>query len=91
MKDKRYNTVGKLIRSNEIQRFDEILDTIPKTRLALDLGINPERMNRLLDNIDLFVIKDLFALAELLEVDTLAVLQLINTQYQQDKKGKRKK
>lgn len=91
MKDRRYNTVGKLIRSNEIKNFDEILDTIPKTRLALDLGINPERMNRLLANVELFVVKDLFALAELLEVDTIAVLHLVNNQYAVDKKSKKKK
>ena len=91
MKDKRYNTVGKLIRANELRTFDEILDTIPKTRLAIDLGINPERMNRLLDDIGLFVMKDLFALAELLEVETIAVLHLINNQHLRDKKIKRKK
>lgn len=91
MKDRRYNTVGKLIRTNEIKTFEEILDTIPKTRLALDLGINPERMNRLLANIELFVMKDLFALAELLEVETIAVLHLANNQYLQDKKSKKKR
>jgi hypothetical protein len=91
MKDRRYNTVGKLIRANEIKTFDEILDTIPKTRLALDLGINPERMNRLLANVELFVIKDLFALAELLEVDTISILHLVNNQYAQDRKSKKRK
>ena len=91
MKDKRYNTVVKLIRSNEIKTFDEILDTVPKTRLAIDLGINPERMNRLLANLELFVLKDLFALAELLEVETIAILTIANNQHLRDKKTKKKK
>ncbi len=91
MKDRRYNTVGKLIRSGEIKTFDEILDTIPKTRLAIDLGINPERFNRLIASTDLFVVKDLFKLADLLEVDTLAILVLINNQHLADKKIKRKR
>jgi hypothetical protein len=91
MKDRRYNTVGKLIRSGEIKLLDEILDTIPKTRLALDLGINPERMNRLLANTELFVLKDLYALADLLEVDHMAILTLVNNQYLADNKGKKKR
>jgi hypothetical protein len=90
MKDKRYNTVGKLIRSNEIRLFSEILDTIPKTRLALDLGINPERMNRLLESIDLFVIKDLVKLAELFEVESIAVLRMVDTELLASRKGKKR-
>lgn len=80
MKDKRFNTVGKLIRANEINTFSEVIDVIPKTVLAIELGINPERFNRLIANIDLFVIKDLVKLAELLEVETIAVLQLISNE-----------
>ena len=77
MKDRRFTYVGKLIRTNEIKSFSEIINIIPKTTVARELGINPERFNRLLDNIDLFVIKDLVKLAELLEVDTITILTLL--------------
>jgi len=80
MKDKRFITAGKLIRTNEIKTFTEVIDVIPKTVVAKALGINPERFNRLLENIDLFVIKDLANLAGLLEVDTIAVLHLVNNE-----------
>lgn len=88
MKDSRYNTVKKLIVTNQISTFQEIMETIPKTRLALDLGIRPDRFNRLIENVDLFVVKDLRALAELLEVPSISVLTLVDTQINRSKKKK---
>jgi hypothetical protein len=80
MKDKRFSIAAKLIRTNEIKTFSEIIDIVPKTVVAKELGINPERFNRLLATIDLFVIKDLVKLAEVLEVDTIAVLHLVDNE-----------
>ena len=80
MKDKRFSIAAKLIRTNEIKTFSEIIDIVPKTAVAKELGINPERFNRLLATIDLFVVKDLVKLAEVLEVDTIAVLHLVDNE-----------
>jgi hypothetical protein len=91
MKDKRYNTVGKLIRSNEITKFEEIMDTIPKTRLAIDLGINPARFNRLINNVHLFPLQYIYDIAKLLDVDFMRVVLLIHTQITGEEKPKRKK
>jgi hypothetical protein len=91
MKDKRYITVGKLIQHNEIKLFREILDTIPKTPLARDLGIKPERMNRILDEMDLFTLREIFDLAELFDVSRTAIVTLVFNQYDADNKNKRKK
>lgn len=91
MKDKRYTTVGKLIQHNEIKLFREILDTIPKTPLARDLGIKPERMNRILDEMDLFTIREIFDLAELFDVSRASIVTLVFNQYDADMKGKRKR
>jgi hypothetical protein len=91
MKDKRYITVGKLIQHNEIKLFRDILDTIPKTPLAHDLGIKPERMNRILDEIDLLTVREVFDLAELFEVNRSAIVTLVFNQYDADNKNKRKK
>ena len=77
MKDKRFSIAAKLIRTNEIKTFSEIIDIVPKTVVAKELGMT-ERFNRLLATIDLFVVKDLVKLAEVLEVDTIAVLHLVD-------------
>jgi hypothetical protein len=91
MKDKRYITIGKLIQHNEIKLFRDILDTVPKTPLARDLGIKPERMNKILDSIEMFTLQELFRLADLCEADRTAVVALAINQYEADKKNKRKK
>lgn len=91
VKDKRYTTVGKLIQHGEIKLFRDILDTIPKTPLARDLGIKPERMNRILDEIELFTLRELFHLAELCEVSRSAIVAIAVNQYDADNKAKRRK
>jgi hypothetical protein len=80
MKDRRFITAGKLIRTNEIKTFSEVIDVIPKTVVAKALGINPERFNRLLENIDLFVIKDLVNLAGRAGIEFLNSLLIFTSQ-----------
>lgn len=88
MKDKRFITAGKLIRTNEIKSFAEIIDVIPKTVIAKELGINPERFNRLIGNIGLFPVKDLNNLADAMEVTFMDVMRLIDHDLQK-KKGRK--
>lgn len=90
-KDKRYSTCKKLISGGYIETFREIFDTVPKSVVAQDLGINGVRMNKLMANVDRFITKDLFKLATLIEVSELEVMKLICNQYNADKKTKRKK
>lgn len=90
-KDRRYSTVKNLISGNYIKTFREIFDTVPKSVVAKDLGFNSERINRLMNEVDRFIVKDLFKLASLIEVDEIEIMKLICNQYTTDKKGKRKK
>jgi hypothetical protein len=90
-KDKRYTTVKNLISGGYIKTFREIFDTIPKSVVARDLGINNVRFSSLLNNIQKFIVKDLFRIAELLEVDEKAVLDLLYNQYISEKKTRKKK
>lgn len=91
MKDQRFITVGKLISHNEVTLFRQILDTIPKTPLARELGMKPERMNRILDEVDLLTMREIMDLAELFEVRPITVVALVLNQYDADNKHKRKK
>jgi hypothetical protein len=91
MKDQRLITVGKLIRHNEVTLFRQVLDTIPKTPLAREMGMKPERMNRILDEMDLFTMREIFDLAELFEVKPSALITLVLNQFDADNKMKRKK
>jgi hypothetical protein len=90
MKDKRFTLAGKLIRTNEIKTLSGIIDLVPKTVVAKELGIKPERFNKVLDNIELFVVKDLVKLADSLEIELKAVLNVLDNELASKRKTKRK-
>lgn len=90
-KDKRYNTVKNLISAGYIKTFMEIFDTVPKSVIAADLGFNNDRINNLMANVERFIVKDLFKLASLIEVEEIEIMKLICNQHVADKKGRRKK
>ena len=91
VKDKRYNTIKKLIIANALGSFAEILDTLPKTTLARDLGMHHQTFSKLLSNPAKFTFEDAFNIAALIEVDQMAIVNLIAKQCIADGKGKRKR
>jgi hypothetical protein len=90
-KDKRYGTVKKLIESGYIDSFSGILETIPKTNVARDLGMHHQTFDKLLKSPDRFAFKDAIRIASLIEVEDMKIINLIYNQYVIDKKPKRKK
>lgn len=90
VKDRRYTTVKNLIEGGYIKSFLDIFDTIPKSVVARDLGMNNIRFTKLMNNVDLFWVRDLYKLAFYLEVDGMVVLQLVHQQYQNDRKDRKK-
>ena len=89
-RDDRYSLVKPLMSTGHIRTFQDLFKFIPKTVIAKDLGMNYTRFTRLIENVDDFILRDLFRLAELFEIDELAVLNLVHQQYLADKKGKKK-
>lgn len=89
-KDKRYTTVKNLISSGYINSFDEIFDTLPKTVVCKDLGMNGIRFNALMENVDNFILKDIFRIAALIDIDEKILLDLIYAQYRQKKTVRKK-
>lgn len=90
-KDKRYQTVKHLISSGYIKTFTEIFDTIPKSVVYKDLGMNSVRFNTLLRNVDKFMLKDLFRIAALIEIEERVMLELILGDHETQRKRKGKK
>ena len=84
-KDRRYITVKNLIESGYIKSFMEIFDTLPKSVVARDLGMNNRRFTRLMNNVGQFSIIDLLIFASLLEVDKIVFLKLVLQQH--DRQG----
>jgi plasmid maintenance system antidote protein VapI len=90
-KDKRYNTVKKLITAGFIKSFSEILDTVPKTVIAQDLGMHHQTFGKLIKYPEKFTFKDAFRIASLIEVEEQTIMNLIYEQYNIGIKVKRKK
>lgn len=91
VKDKRYKTVNNLISAGYIKTFREILDTLPKTTIAKDLGMHHQTFSKLVEHPDRFTFKDAARIATLIGVEWIAVINLIYHQCEEDKKAKKKK
>ena len=90
-KDKRYGTVKKLIESGYIESFAGVLDNIPKTNVARDLGMHHQTFAKLIKSPEKFAFKDAIRIASLIDVDDMTIINLIYKQYVIEKKPKRKK
>jgi len=90
VKDKRYNTVKKLILANALSSFTEIFDTLPKTVVGRDLGMHHQTFTKLLADPKRFTFEQAFSIAGQLEVDPLAVVNLIAIEILGRNKGKKR-
>lgn len=88
-KHRKYTTAKNLIAAGYIKSFREIFDTLPKSVLARDLGMNNIRFSRLMNNVDHFSLEELFRIADHLEVDDRIIFDLVYQQYVEDKKSKK--
>ena len=89
VKDKRYNTVKKLIVSEQLNSFPEIFDIIPKSVVAKDLGMNNMRFSRLMNDMGRFMLEDLHRMADFIEVDGTILVMLADKQFKANKKRKK--
>jgi hypothetical protein len=89
-KDKRYNNVKHLISTGFIKSFREIFytETIPKSVVARDLGMNNKRFDKVMYNVEKFGLKDLLLLASIIGIDREKLISVILKQYDMDKDKK---
>jgi hypothetical protein len=90
IKDKRYKTIKNLIESRHITLFREIFDTLPKSIVYKDLGMNNERFTNLMNNVELFLLNDLFRIADLIETEKGKLLEVVYNQYLADNQNIKK-
>jgi hypothetical protein len=89
-KDERYKAVKRLIEKGDITEFNEMFTYIPKTVVARDLGAAPARFSEKMNLIEKFTLQDMFSIAKLLDVESIAVLRLADNQYSAQKNNKKK-
>ena len=80
-KDERYEIVKDMIEAGKVTEFRQIFKYVPKTVLAHDLSTNTTRMTRMIDDVQEFSVKEIFIIAELIEVDHSVIYRLIAKQH----------
>ena len=91
VKDRRYNTARKLINANALSSFSELLDTIPKTTLARDLGMHHQTFEKLLNDPLQFRFHHAVAIATLIEVEEKKIVDLIYFEIRGNRKNRKVK
>lgn len=90
-KDTRYDQIKILYEAGYYKQFRDVFATVPKSVVAKDLGMNNIRFTGLIEQPDLFILKDIFRLAALFDMKEETVLIWIQAQRVADKKVGRKK
>lgn len=80
-KDERYLEIKKIITSGIIEELSGIFKYIPKSVVAMDLGKNTGRTDVFFESPEDLMFKDIYRLAQLIEVDKSVILDLIEKQY----------
>ena len=88
-KDSRYRNAQKLILAGLIKNLADLLDAVSKTPLARDMHTAPSRLNKLINQPELFTFEDCYKIAAILEVDSDKIIDLIRDETK-PKKGRRK-
>jgi hypothetical protein len=74
--DHRYKTIKVLIESGIITEFNQIFLYIPKRVVSEDMGINYSRFVRLLQQVELFRLKELIMMSVFFEVNGKTFIEL---------------
>lgn len=78
MPDPRYAITKVLIKRGHTTSFKQIFDTIPKTIVAKDLGVNNIRFSRLIENPELINVKLLNRIAGLFDIEPGEMFEVVN-------------
>lgn len=83
-----YETIKVLIEAGHIKQFGQIFDTVSRTNMAKDLGMNYQTFIYRLNRPVAFTLDQLFAIAKLIGVERRVVVDLVISQVDAKKKGK---
>jgi hypothetical protein len=87
IKEYEYGLVKTVIEAGKINRLEDIFLIVPKTTIARDLKIRPANFNEYINNVGLFTINEIEALAALIGVEYDVLYNILIRQYRQQKRG----
>ena len=80
MKDRRYSTIKILIETGNIKQLSDIFDTLPKTVLAKDIGMNYGRFLTKTKMLELLSLKEVYRIADQIGVGRKLLLDIVAQQ-----------
>jgi len=83
-----YETIKVLIEAGHIKQFEQIFDTVSRTNMAKDLGMNYQTFIYRLNRPVAFTLEQLFAIAKLIGVERRIIIDLVINQVDSKKRGK---
>ena len=89
-KDSRYSAIKALIENNNMSGLKQIFTILPISVLKQDLKVNYNTLRRRIYNTELMTVKDIRAIAQLIEVTEEKILQLCLMDLQQKRPNKKK-
>lgn len=92
MAQERNYKIGKsLILDGTIKTFMDIFEYVPKTNFADDMPMHHNTITSRIEQPETFTIQELTKIADLLDIDPMVIITLAFTQYNHERKGKKKK
>jgi hypothetical protein len=77
-KSLKYKDVKIMFEEGKLKRLDDIFIYVNRSTVARDLGKKRDTLNRLLENVDRFTLRDIRSIAELCGLTLEEMLTLIN-------------
>ena len=81
IKDPRYENLKNLIESGHIKTFLGITNTVPKTTIAMDLGMHPQTFNKFLNDPGNFTLTKMADLASLIGTKISTIADIVFAEY----------
>ena len=86
MSKPKHEIAGKLIRQGEIKTLSELFHLVDRTPFSRDIGTTPERLARILVNLELVNLKDIHNTSELLSITPEQAFSLFEAEFRSKKR-----
>jgi len=88
MSKPKHEIAGKLIKQGEIKTLSELFHLVDRTPFSRDIGTTPERLSRILINLELANLKDIHNTADLLAISPEQAFSLFEAEFRSKKRRK---
>jgi len=89
VKDKRYKVLKTLFEGNNVPSFEYMLEIVPLSTIRQDLKTNYSSLKKKMEHPELFSLKELFHIADLIECNSDLLVQLATKEYSKRKRNKK--